>query len=325
MARAATLRIPDYFLYGEAPRQVSDRFVHVETIEARSARHHWKIDPHLHHSLHQVLLVSHGRGVASAEGVVSHFCPPALTFVPAQTVHAFEFEPGTLGFVVTFSEGLLRDLTGREFAIAPLFTAPLTLEMPEHAPATIALVRAVRGLAREHLQAAPGRRLALEGWLAIVLADAMGVSEALTRAAGASLSRSRQLVARFRSLIESGFRSSHTIPDYARALRVSEARLRNACLSATGQPPIQLLHARVLLEAKRQLVYTVAPVADIAYRLGFEDPAYFSRFFSRRAGVSPRGYRSRGTELWREDPPYGPTPHRLKSAATAPCENNSPS
>lgn len=244
-----------------------------------------------------MLLVSHGRGVASAEGAVSHFRPPALTFVPADTVHAFEFEPGTLGFVVTFSDGLLRDLSGRESVVAPLFTAPLTLEMPDHAPATIALVRAVRGLAREHVQAAPGRTLALEGWLSIVLADAMGASEALTHSNGTSLSRSRQLVARFRTLIESGFRSSHTIPDYARALRVSETRLRNACLSATGQPPIQLLHARVLLEAKRQLVYTVMPVAEIAYVLGFADAAYFSRFFTRRAGISPRSYRSRGAQL----------------------------
>ncbi|MGB6451607.1 MAG: helix-turn-helix domain-containing protein [Steroidobacteraceae bacterium] len=297
MARAAILRIPDYFLYGEAPRQVAERFLHVETIEARSARHHWKIDPHLHHSLHQVLLVSHGRGVASAEGAVSHFRPPALTFVPAETVHGFEFEPGTLGFVVTFSEGLLRDLMARESALTRLFITPLTLEMPERSPATIALMRAVRGLAHEHVQASPGRMLALEGWLSIVLASAMGVSQALTQSTSASLWRSRQLVARFRALIESGFRSSHTIPDYARALRASESRLRNACLTATGQPPIQLLHTRILLEAKRQLVYTVMPVAEIAYRLGFDDPAYFSRFFTRRAGVSPRAYRSRGAEL----------------------------
>src|SRR6185437_7503540 len=91
-----------------------------------------------------------------------------------------------------------------------------------------------------------------------------------------------------------GFRSGRSLPDYARALHVSEARLRNACLGAGGQPPIQLLHARVLLEAKRQLIYTSLPIAEIAYGLGFDDPAYFTRFFTRRAGVCPRTYRSQG-------------------------------
>ena len=58
MGKRATLQqIPTYFLYGEAPRRVVGPMLHVETIEARSARHHWKIDPHLHQVLHQVVFV----------------------------------------------------------------------------------------------------------------------------------------------------------------------------------------------------------------------------------------------------------------------------
>ena len=85
--------------------------------------------------------------------------------------------------------------------------------------------------------------------------------------------------------------------EYAAALHVSESRLRSACLALTGQSPIQLIHARILLEAKRRLHYTDGPVQEIAYALGFEDPAYFTRFFSRRAGLSPRAFRQRGPEV----------------------------
>jgi AraC family transcriptional activator of pobA len=77
---------------------------------------------------------------------------------------------------------------------------------------------------------------------------------------------------------------------------VSESRLRSVCLATTGQPPIQLLHARILLEAKRQLHYTSDPISEIAYALGFEDPAYFTRFFTRLAGSSPRAFRRKGPE-----------------------------
>jgi AraC family transcriptional regulator, transcriptional activator of pobA len=296
MARAALRRIPEYFLYGEARRGVPGRFVHVETIEARSARHQWKIEPHLHRSLHQIVLVSHGRGIARAEGGVAHFQPPALTIAPAGAVHGYEFEPGTLGFVVSFADELLADLARREAAVARLFAAPQTLEMPGGARETLGLMRAAQALAREHALRGAGSALGLEGWLSVLLGQALRLSQELLRPADASLSRSRQLVTRFRNLIESGFRSNLSIPEYARALRVSEARLRSACLSAAGQPPIQLLHARILLEAKRQLVYTVAPVTEVAYTLGFDDPAYFTRFFTRRVGVCPRRYRSRGLQ-----------------------------
>lgn len=49
--------------------------------------------------------------------------------------------------------------------------------------------------------------------------------------------------------------------------------------------------AIALREARRLLAYTDAPVADVAQELGFDDPAYFSRFFARRSGVSPSSYR----------------------------------
>ncbi len=71
-------------------------------------------------------------------------------------------------------------------------------------------------------------------------------------------------------------------------------RLRNACIALTGRTPVQLLHARMLLEAKRQLLYTDEPVRSIAYALGFTDAAYFTRFFSRHAQLSPRAFRLRG-------------------------------
>ncbi len=49
----------------------------------------------------------------------------------------------------------------------------------------------------------------------------------------------------------------------------------------------------MLLEAKRTLSYTNMTVAETAYYLGFADPAYFSRFFSKHAGQSPAAFRKR--------------------------------
>jgi AraC family transcriptional regulator, transcriptional activator of pobA len=109
----------------------------------------------------------------------------------------------------------------------------------------------------------------------------------------------RQLVARFSERVERRYRKGEPLTDYVAALNVSESRLRNACIAMTGQTPMQLLHARVLLEAKRQLLYTDEPVRAIAYALGFDDAAYFTRFFSRHAGLSPRAFRTRGPDSTR--------------------------
>jgi AraC family transcriptional activator of pobA len=54
-----------------------------------------------------------------------------------------------------------------------------------------------------------------------------------------------------------------------------------------------MLQLRLLIEAERQLRYTSMPVAQVAFYLGFDDPAYFSRFFMRRMGLTPRAFRTR--------------------------------
>jgi len=49
----------------------------------------------------------------------------------------------------------------------------------------------------------------------------------------------------------------------------------------------------VIREARRNLVYTNLPVSTIAYALGFNDPAYFSRLFSGATGLSPKSFRDK--------------------------------
>lgn len=298
MARSsAGRRIPAYFLYGEAHRPVAGPLLHIETIEARSARHHWKIDPHLHQALYQMIFVLSGRGVALTEGVRAQYRPPALVLMPAGAVHGFEFEPGTRGYVISISDETRRELARHEPGIAALFAHPLTLEFPRQALRATDLARGARMLAREHARSDSGHRLALHGWLQVFLGNALRLAQDLPNPADPTVGQRRTLVARFSEMIERRFRNSQAVSGYASALHVSESRLRSACLAITGQSPVQLIHERLLLEAKRQLHYTDGPISEIAYALGFDDPAYFTRFFSRRTGLSPRAFRQRGPEL----------------------------
>lgn len=286
-------RIPSFFLYGEAPRTHDERTLHIETIECRSARHRWKIEPHLHRSLHQLVFVLHGRGMAFAESDIAEYRSPALMLVPAGTVHGFVFEPGTEGFVVSMSDDLLNESARREPGIDALFRSHTTLELHNEALAATDLEQSFTLLAREFERSAPGRHLALEGLLEVILANLLRLAESAA-ARHTAAARNRELVARFRKLVERDYRKSRPMAAYAAELNVSESRLRSACLAVTQQPPLQLVHSRILLEAKRALVYTSTPVSEIAYALGFDDPAYFTRFFSRRTGLAPREFRARG-------------------------------
>jgi AraC family transcriptional activator of pobA len=283
--------VPSFFLYGEAPRNDDEPTLHVEPIEFRSAPHHWKISPHVHRTLHQVIFVLRGRGVSFAEGAMIAYSPPALIIVPAGTVHGFDFERGTEGFVLSLTDDLLRDISRPNLGVAALFDKCATLELPRQALRGTDLTRGFKMLVREYACSLPGHALALEGLLKVIFANVLRLSRPAVESTDAAASRYRQIVTQFRELIESAFRQGWSLAEYASALRISQSRLRNACLTVTEQSPMQLVHARILLEAKRQLRYTDVSVSEIGYALGFDDPAYFTRFFSQRTGTSPRAFR----------------------------------
>jgi AraC family transcriptional activator of pobA len=292
--------IPSFFLYGEAPRADDEPTLHVEPIEFRSAPHHWKISPHVHRTLHQVIFAVRGRGVSLADGTLVRYSSPALILVPAGTVHGFDFEPGTEGFVMSLADDLLREIARPNVGIAALFEKGTTIELSSEALRGTDLAQGFKMFVREFARTLPGHSLALEGLLKLVLASVLRLSRPAAESSDVAASRYRQIVMQFRELIESAFREDWSLADYASALRVSQSRLRNACLSVSEQSPMQLVHARIVLEAKRQLRYTAASVSEIAYALGYDDPPYFTRFFSQRTGASPRAFRSSSQQAQRQ-------------------------
>ena len=112
--REAQAGIPRFFLYGEPPRDAEERFLHVETIADRSRINDWRIQPHAHRDLHQLLVIFTGGGEMAAETQRAQFTAPALLVVPAGVVHGFSFAAGTEGYVVTLAATLLRDLARDE-------------------------------------------------------------------------------------------------------------------------------------------------------------------------------------------------------------------
>lgn len=291
--RESRTAIPRFFLYGEPPRDADERFLHVETIADRSRLYEWRIRPHAHRDLHQLLLIFAGGGRMQAETQQFDFQAPALLVAPAGVVHGFAFTPETQGYVVTLADTLLRDLSREEPVFRSLFQTPACASLADDPMHTQELADTVPKLRRELVWKAPASGAAAAARLMTVLVSAVRALHEPPAALSAATSARAGLVARFRERMESHLRGGLSIALYAKALSVTPARLRAACLEVTGKPPARVLEDRLLLEAKRNLTYTNMTVAETAYYLGFADPAYFSRFFSKHAGESPASFRKR--------------------------------
>lgn len=97
----------------------------------------------------------------------------------------------------------------------------------------------------------------------------------------------------FRDEIDRRFDTWHRVGQYADRLGYSTRTLNRMARDHTGLTAKQLIDERVVLEAKRLLSHGHSPVADIAARLGFDDPSNFSTYFQRRTGLTPGTFRRR--------------------------------
>ncbi len=272
-----------YSLFGEAA-QLPD-VMHCETIAARSALHDWELQPHRHARLHQLLLLESGSGLAQLEGQTVALEPLALVNVPPGDVHGFSFAPGTEGYVATLADEMRDELLAQAGEVHRALSTSRVLRADD------ALVATMRQIGAEFAGRGAARALVLRGLCTSLLGLA-------ARAATAAAPRGGQpaesnLLRRFEALLEAHYLRHWKVADYARALAVTPTHLSRVLRAATGRPVSRLIDDRVVREARRNLAYTRLSVTSIAYTLGFADPAYFSRVFTRSLGLSPRAFRAR--------------------------------
>jgi len=95
----------------------------------------------------------------------------------------------------------------------------------------------------------------------------------------------------FSLLVEQNFRKLHSVTDYANRLGISPKSLTKHFQKIGTETPSDFIKNRIITEAKRLLLYSNEAIKHIAFDLGFNDPAYFSRFFTKATGTSPAQFK----------------------------------
>ncbi|UZE51054.1 helix-turn-helix domain-containing protein [Rhodopseudomonas sp. P2A-2r] len=281
--------IPHYFLYEELKSDIEPTFLHIEPIRTRSSRHGWTIRTHTHPNHHQILILDKGGGTIEVEREDWDLSPKSLIVVPALTVHGFRFKRDTNGYVITVASSFLRNVFREDPELLNGFLKPARF-LHSQLGEEIDLRKLFVSLQREFVWAAPGRGASIKAYLQLI-AVAIGRLHGQHHQPHVSGARDVDTVIRFRELVEEVYRNHPPLATLARKLGVTTARLNSCCREVTGKSSLALINDRVLTEAKRKLLYSEETIAEIGASLGFADPGYFNRFFTRGVGISPGRFR----------------------------------
>lgn len=252
-------------------------------------------DPRLahRHNFYQIFYFEKGGGTMEIDYELIEISDNSIYFISPGQVHLLSHSPQALGYVIYFS---------REFySLSPVDTLSL-LDLPFlNNNASLPYIRLAQNEATEIRQAIAWMYIEYEklslrsnlivwSYLHLILLRAKESYKAI-EGEKRSFYKASGIVLKFTKLIEENFKIKHSVQDYISLLNVSTELLNDECKSVLGKNASELISDRIVLEAKRLLIYSELSNKEIAFFLNFNDPSYFSRFFKKKSSMTPKDFR----------------------------------
>lgn len=267
---------------------------HLMTLAESEREGHDRHVPH-RHDFFEIVWIQRGHGHVSCDLNGFEYRTNTLLIVSPGQFHAWRRESDTEGYIAGFSPDFLAVNSEHPGLLAKMpFLYPENLDPilyldRQEAERVDQLFEQYHDLARH---AAPGRDDVARGFLLILLSYMRQLFARRSEIPDTpSRGESELLVQRFRLALEEHIPEVVEVGEFAELLNVSRTHLNNGLRRCTGRSASELIHERMLLEAKRRLLHSNLTIAEIAYELRFQDPSYFGRFFRKYTGVTPGVYR----------------------------------
>ncbi len=263
--------------------------LHCEALITRSQEHQFKIKPHRHHELVQLFYLKKGAVEATFDGQTIQAQAPSLLIVPAMCVHDFQWTHEVEGTVLSLSSAILEPLSQELKKEKLSLDSARAIALEEN---TQQLEQLLQLLMLEYQNPGEDSRSQALFSLIKLLIIWLERNAGKQTEKGGSNHRQTQYFNQFNQQINRDFAKHRSVESYAEELGITSHYLNKLCQQLVQKKALQLVHERLLLEAKRNLVYSAQSISEIAYQLGFNDPAYFTRFFKRLTGQSPKAFKN---------------------------------
>lgn len=207
-----------------------------------------------------------------------------LLMVLPDTEIELDTDSDTEGFAISFAVSIIK-IDGRDFAVDVfrLFVGYIDGRKAELEEDLLNKIRNIIHLLFEEYESKKPNFEIAWSFLKIILLH-------LIRSAGNTIAVPDKNIERFHkffSLLNQYAKEEKQVKFYADKLNISTKRLNQILQSLTRKSASYFIQEHLIMESKRELIKGDLSVNEIAYSLGFEDRAYFSRFFKRWTGIPP--------------------------------------
>ncbi|MDF2153439.1 4-hydroxyphenylacetate catabolism regulatory protein HpaA [Vibrio sp. CAU 1672] len=287
----ASLAIPNLNIGKVYDSRYQDNDFHIEQLNSLALYFGRNMPTHYHDRYYQLHCILEGNTHVLLDD--SHYSTQGVTlfFTPPTIPHSFVTEDHANGFVITASQNVVWRLLDIEIGrndVASTAMHPFCTEITTDSK----LIDLFERLLAEQESDAFMSNVAAQSLLQLILIEVIRLAH--DQPANLSFRSSDvHIFNQFNSLIENHYKQHWTLPQYGEEMGLTTARLNDICRRVSGLPSKRIVADRILQEARRCLLLTGLSVQEIAFELGYQDPAYFARFFKKNTGETATEFRER--------------------------------
>ncbi len=255
--------------------------------------------PH-RHDYYTLIIVDEGQGNHIIDFKEFDIRNHSLHFVYPGQVHQFINPLRPNGWVINFSEDFLvknhisHSLINQVYLFNTYGDSPPLLLREEEFET---IKQHVTQLIKYQELNSPLRYEALGAVLKLILIQATSVCTSHTNDLPENTNSVSHLISNFKKLIDEHYAVHHKVADYAEMLAVSSNYLNKYVKMQTHKSAKEFIQEKIIIEAKRELLFSNDNNKELAYKLGFEEPAHFSNFFKKHTGVTPGNFKTMSRQL----------------------------
>ncbi|GAA4234050.1 4-hydroxyphenylacetate catabolism regulatory protein HpaA [Postechiella marina] len=253
--------------------------------------------PHIH-SYFQVIWFKQGNGKHFIDLKAHDVTDNTILFVAKNQVHYFDDNTNYQGILLHFNETFIvqKDNETDFFLKCNLFNNPYLQPLcPLKKTTAIIFEEYIAQIKREFNNPDQfGKEELLKSYLKAFLIQIQRVKQACEQTEEQTYTifddKKLQFI-KFINLIDENYTKGLSVSEYAKLLFISSRTLSDLTNLQLNKTPSQIIQERIVLEAQRLLLYSDLNVNQIGYRLGFDDPSYFVKYFKKHTNLSPLSFR----------------------------------
>jgi len=251
--------------------------------------------PHLH-DFYSIFWIESGEAIHATEFVEYSLKADTILFVPPGLKHRMYIDKSVGGTYMLFNEGFIQYNRKNHVPLKEyrLFNNPDFKSLITVSPDRREKLKNITGLIFDELQTPDdySQDIVLN-LLHLFLLESRRIFDLQSQAVKeVQHATPDATIIKFKQLIEENFTKEKNVSPYAEMLNMNPSCLNELAKRTTGITAGELIRNRVIDETKKLLYSSSISGKEIAFQLGFDDPAYFSRFFRKYTGTTLKEFRA---------------------------------